>query len=235
MLRNRQVSAVETAEFFLDRVDALNPQVNAIVWMDREDVLRRAAASDARIASGEPIRPFEGVPIPIKDLTPVKGQPSTISSMAVGLEPAEENEVTVDIIEDAGFVLFGRSNSPEFGPLTVSENQRWGKTRNPWNLDFTSGGSSGGATAAVAAGMAPIAHASDGGGSIRVPSSATGLVGLKPSRGRVPNDVRGWEQSVTEGAVARTIGDAAAMLDVLAKSEPLGWYSAPEPKRPYVE
>jgi amidase len=203
--------------------------------MDRDDVLRRAAASDARLSSGEGVRPFEGVPIPIKDLTPVKGQPSTISSLAVGLEPAEASEVTVDIIEDAGFVLFGRSNSPEFGPLTVSENRRWGKTRNPWNLDYTSGGSSGGATAAVAAGMAPVAHASDGGGSIRVPSAATGLVGLKPSRGRVPNDVRGWEQSVTEGAVTRTVADAAAMLDVLAQSDPLGWYSAPTPRRPYVE
>ena len=235
LIRSRQISAVETAEFYLDRIDSLNPSVNAIVWMDREDVLRRAADSDARIAAGKGVRPFEGVPLPIKDLTPVKGQPATMSSLTVGLEPAEANAVTVDIIENAGFVLFGRTNSPEFGPLTVSENQRWGKTRNPWNLDFTSGGSSGGASAAVAAALAPLAHASDGGGSIRVPSSATGLVGLKPSRGRVPNDVRGWEQSTTEGAITRTIGDAAAILDVLAQFDPLAWYSAPAPVRPYVE
>lgn len=233
-LRTREVSAVETAEFFLDRVDAINPEINAIVWIDREDVLRRAAASDARIAAGT-ARPFEGVPIPIKDLTPVAGQPYTASSLAVDPEPAEANEVTVDLLEDAGFVLFGRTNSPEFGPLTVSENQRWGKTRNPWNPEYTSGGSSGGASAAVAAALAPVAHASDGGGSIRVPSSATGLVGIKPSRGRVPNDVRGWEQSTTEGAIARTVGDAAAMLDVLAAFDPLAWYSAPTPARPYVD
>ncbi|MGR9984065.1 amidase family protein, partial [Escherichia coli] len=96
---------------------------------------------------------------------------------------------------------------PEFGALTATENTRHGKTRNPWNLDYTSGGSSGGASAAVAADISPIANASDGGGSIRVPSAATGLVGLKPSRGRIPNDVRAWEHSTTEGAITRTIED----------------------------
>ena len=234
LIRSREISAVEAAEFFLDRVDVLNPDINAIVWLDRDDVRRRAEAADARVATGN-ARPFEGVPIPIKDLTPVRGQPYTASSLALDPDPADANEVTVDLIEDAGFVLFGRSNSPEFGPLTVSENQRWGKTRNPWNLDYTSGGSSGGASAAVAAALAPVAHASDGGGSIRVPSAATGLVGLKPSRGRVPNDVRGWEQSVTEGAIARSVSDAAAMLDVLGVADPLAWYSAPDPARPYVD
>jgi amidase len=233
-LRDREITAVETAEFYLERVDAINPEINAIVWIDRDDVMRRAATADERIAAGT-ARPFEGVPIPIKDLTPVKGQPYTASSLAVDPDPAEANEVTVDLIEDAGFVLFGRSNSPEFGPLTVSENQRWGKTRNPWNPDYTSGGSSGGASAALAAALVPVAHASDGGGSIRVPSSATGLVGVKPSRGRVPNDVRGWEQSTTEGAIARTVTDAAAMLDVLSAFDPLAWYSAPAPARPYAD
>lgn len=234
LIRNREISSVEVADFFLDRVDAINPDINAIVWMDRDDVRRRALASDARIAAGE-ARPFEGVPLPIKDLTPVKGQPYTGSSMAIDPEPAEANEVTVDLLEEAGFVLFGRTNSPEFGPLTESENRRWGKTRNPWNPDYSPGGSSGGASAAVAAALAPVAHASDGGGSIRVPSAATGLVGIKPSRGRVPNDVRGWEQSTSEGAIARSVGDAAAMLDVLGVADPLAWYSAPPKARPYVD
>ncbi|MFF2486129.1 amidase [Microbacterium sp. NPDC058062] len=234
LLSSRQVSAVEAADFYLDRIDAINPRINAIVWIDRDDVRRRALEADRRIAAGT-ARPFEGVPIPIKDLTPVAGQPYTASSLAIDPDPAEANEVTVDLLEDAGFVLFGRSNSPEFGPLTVSENRRWGKTRNPWNPDFTSGGSSGGASAAVAAALAPVAHASDGGGSIRVPSAATGLIGLKPSRGRVPNDVRGWEQSVTEGAITRTVADAAAMLDVLGVADPLAWYSAPPKRRPYID
>lgn len=234
LIRDREVSSVEAVEFYLDRVDAINPEINAIVWMDRDDVRRRASASDARISAGE-ARAFEGVPLPIKDLTPVRGQPYTGSSMAIDPEPAEANEVTVDLLEAAGFVLFGRTNSPEFGPLTVSENQRWGKTRNPWNPAYTSGGSSGGASAAVAAALAPVAHGSDGGGSIRVPSAASGLVGIKPSRGRVPSDVRGWEQSVTEGAIARSVGDAAALLDVLGVADPLAWYSAPPKARPYVE
>ena len=234
LLRTRQVSATETAEFYLDRVDTVNPEINAIVWMDRDDILRRAAAADERLAAGS-ARPFEGVPIPIKDLSPVKGQPYTASSLAIDPDPAPENEIVVDLLEDAGFVLFGRSNSPEFGPLTVSENQRWGKTRNPWNPEFTSGGSSGGASAAVAGGLAPVGHASDGGGSIRVPSAATGLVGLKPSRGRVPSDVRGWEQSVTEGAITRTVADTAALLDIVGVADPLSWYSAPPKARPYVD
>lgn len=229
-----RLTAVEVADAYLDRLDAVNHEINAIVWIDPDDVRRRAAEADRRLRAGQGRR-FEGVPIPIKDLTPVAGQPYTASSLAIDVDPAPENDVVVDLLEDAGFVLFGRSNSPEFGPLTVSENLRWGKTRNPWNPDYTSGGSSGGATAAVAAGLAPVAHASDGGGSIRVPSAATGLVGLKPSRGRVPAEVRGWEQSTTEGAVSRTVADAAAMLDVLGIPDPLGWYSAPAPAASYSD
>lgn len=234
LLKNREVSAVEVAEFYLQRIDDLNPEVNAIVWLDRDDILDRARAADARIAAGQ-ARAFEGVPIPVKDLSPVKGQPETYSSLAIDLKTAQANDVCIDLLEEAGFVLFGRTNSPEFGPLTVSENKRWGKTRNPWNPDYTSGGSSGGASAALAAGFAPVVHGSDGGGSIRVPAAATGLVGLKPSRGRVPADVRGWEQSTTEGALTRTVADAAAMLDVLGKFDRLGWYSAPAPERPFIE
>ncbi|THE07699.1 amidase [Microbacterium oleivorans] len=235
LIRSGEVSAVETAQHYLERLDATNPDVNAIVWIDRDDVLRRAQESDDRIRRGDTSRPFEGVPMPIKDLVSVRNQPVTYSSLAVTERVAEENEVTVDLIEEAGFVLFGRSNSPEFGALTASENQRWGKTRNPWNLEYTSGGSSGGASAAVAADIAPIANASDGGGSIRVPSAATGLVGLKPSRGRIPNDIRAWEHSTTEGAITRTIEDAAGVLDAIAKVDLLGWYSAPAPARPYLE
>ncbi|HEV7186060.1 MAG TPA: amidase [Leifsonia sp.] len=234
-IRVGEISAVEVAEHYFGRMDAANPAVNAIVWIDREDVLRRARESDARLRSGDTSRPFEGVPMPIKDLVGVRGQPLTYSSLSVAERPAEANEVTVDLLETAGFVLFGRSNSPEFGALTATENARHGKTRNPWDLDYTSGGSSGGASAAVAADIVPIANASDGGGSIRVPAAATGLVGLKPSRGRIPNDIRAWEHSTTEGAITRTIEDTAGVLDAIARIDPLGWYSAPAPERPYRE
>ncbi len=233
-IRAGEVSPVEVAEMYLAEIDARNDAVNAIVWLDREDALRRARESERRVRDGEARGPFEGVPIPIKDLSGVAGQPNTMSSLSISETPATETDIDVRLLEEAGFVLLGRSNSPEFGPLTASENPRHGKTRNPWNLEFTSGGSSGGASAAVSGGFAPIGHASDGGGSIRVPSSVTGLVGLKPSRGRVPAEVRGWEHSTTSGVITRTVADSAAALDVLSPFDPLAWYSAPQPARPFA-
>lgn len=234
-IRAKAVSPVEVTQMYLDQIDAVNPEVNAIVWLNSEDSLRRARESEERIMRGDSSRPFEGVPIPIKDLSSVEGQPCTYSSLAVSDAPATHTSIDVQLLVDAGFVLLGRSNSPEFGPLTSSENARHGKTSNPWNQAYTSGGSSGGASAAVAGGMAPIAHASDGGGSIRVPSGITGLVGLKPSRGRVPDEVRGWEHSTTSGVITRTVADSAAALDVLGQFDRLGWYSAPRPTRPYID
>lgn len=233
-IRAGEASPVEVAEMYLDRIERRGGELNAIVWLDREDTLRRARDSEERVRAGE-ARPFEGVPIPIKDLSSVAGQPNTMSSLAVSDAPRTETDIDVRLLEEAGFVLLGRSNSPEFGPLTAAENRRHGKTRNPWNLAYSPGGSSGGASAAVAGGLAPIAHASDGGGSIRVPASVTGLVGLKPSRGRVPAEVRSWEHSVTAGVLTRTVADTAAALDVLSPFDPLGWYSAPRPERPFAE
>jgi amidase len=156
-----------------------------------------------------------------------------MSSLAIEEHIETESDPDIAALLAAGVIPLGRSNSPEFGALTVSENLRHGVTRNPWRLDLTSGGSSGGASAAVAAGFAPAAHASDGGGSIRVPASVTGLIGLKPSRGRVPALVRGWEHSTTEGAITRTVADTALLLDVMSGFDPLSWYNAPAPARPF--
>ena len=135
----------------------------------------------------------------------------------------------------AGFILTGRTNTPEFGSITVTENRRFGATRNPWNPAHTPGGSSGGAGSAVAAGMFPVAHASDGGGSIRIPASCCGLVGLKPSRGRVPATVPGWQGMTTDGALARTVADSAAVLDVISAPDPYAWWNARRPARPFAE
>ncbi len=135
----------------------------------------------------------------------------------------------------AGFILCGRTNTPEFGSITVTENSRFGITRNPWDPAHTPGGSSGGAGAAVAAGMFPVAHASDGGGSIRIPASCCGLVGLKPSRGRVAATVPGWQGMATEGALARTVADSAAVLDVISAPDPYAWWNAPLPDRPFAD
>jgi amidase len=233
-LRARELSAVELLEDCLAAVDARNPELNAVVW--RDDDAARAAARDAdtRIAAGEEA-PFLGVPIPIKDLTAVAGWPLTYGSHGAGEELSDESELVVEALQRAGFVLCGRTNTPEFGPLTVAENSRYGNTVNPWDTGRASGGSSGGASAAVAGGMFPIAHANDGGGSIRIPAAYTGLVGLKSSRGRIPRRAQTWMGAVVEGAIARTMADAAASLDAMAGPDPLAWFNAPAPERPFAE
>ena len=148
---------------------------------------------------------------------------------------SEESELVVDALVRAGFVLCARTNTPEFGVITVAENSRYGITRNPWDPSRSPGGSSGGAAAAVASGMFPIAHGNDGGGSIRIPASYCGLVGLKPSRGRVPRLAQSWLGAVVEGVVASTVADSAAVLDAIAGPDPLAWYNAPAPARAFAE
>jgi len=232
-LRERQLTAVELLDACLEAVDERNPELNAVIWRDDEGARAAARAADKRIAAGEKA-PFLGVPIPIKDLTAVAGWPVTYGSNGAGNEPSEESELVVEALVRAGFVLCGRTNTPEFGPLTVAENSRYGNTVNPWDTGRASGGSSGGASAAVAGGMFPIAHANDGGGSIRIPAAYCGLVGLKSSRGRIPRRAQTWMGAVVEGAITRTIADAAASLDAMAEPDPLAWYSAPAPERPFM-
>ena len=209
------------------------------------DVLARVRAGAEIVIEGrEPIvvvrvepdelPPFHGVPIPIKDLTPVAGWPVTYGSWAVPDKPSDESELIVAAFRKGGFVLTGRTNTPEFGPITAAENDRYGISRNPWNLDRTPGGSSGGAAAATAAGMFAVAHANDGGGSIRIPASCCGLVGLKVSRGRVPTLVNSWEGGAVEGVVTRDVADTAAILDLTCGPDRGQWYNAPAPDRPFL-
>jgi amidase len=232
-IKAKEVSPLEVLDACLARVDAVNDRVNAIIWRDDEQARTAAREAGDAVTRGEDLAAFHGVPIPIKDLTPVKGWPTTYGSRGAPDGPSQESELVVLALVKAGFVLAGRTNTPEFGPITVAENLRYGVTRNPWNLEHTPGGSSGGAAAAVAAGMFPIAHANDGGGSIRIPASCCGLVGLKPSRGRVPALFTPWEGASVEGVVTRTVADAAAVLDVLSARDPLCWYNAPAPTRPF--
>jgi len=233
-LRKREVSALELLESCLAAVDARNPELNAVIWRDDEAARAAARAADERLDAGEEA-PFLGVPIPIKDLTAVAGWPLTYGSEGAPEGPSEESELVVDALRRAGFVLCGRTNTPEFGPLTVAENSRYGITRNPWDSERSSGGSSGGASAAVAGGLFPIAHANDGGGSIRIPAAYTGLVGLKSSRGRVPRLAQTWMGAVVEGVVTRTVADTAAALDATAGPDPLAWNNTPPPTRPFAE
>jgi amidase len=234
MIRRREISSVELVTEAIARRDRFDPELNAIIWHDDEASLAQARAADAAVARGDEVPAFHGVPVPIKELSWVAGQPGTFGSLGVSDAPRETSDIVVDQLTRAGFVLFGRSNSPEAGPMSVTENQRFGVTRNPWNPRYSPAGSSGGAAVAVAAGYTPVAHATDGGGSIRMPSSATGLVGLKPSRGRVPSLIPGWEHSITDGAITRHVVDTAAMLDELSRFDPRAPYVARPPARPFL-
>jgi amidase len=233
-LRARELSAIELLDACLAAVDERNPELNAVVWRDDEAARAAARDADTRIAAGEG-GPFLGVPIPIKDLTAVAGWPLSHGSRGAPAGPSEESELVVESLLAAGFVLCGRTNTPEFGTLTVAENSRYGNSRNPWDPSRSPGGSSGGAGAAVAGGMFPIAHANDGGGSIRIPAAYCGLVGLKSSRGRIPRRAQAWMGAVIEGAVTRTVADAAAVLDVTAGPDFLAWNNAIPPTRPFAE
>jgi len=233
-VRRKEVSPLELLDATLERVDRVNPGINAVIWRNDDEARAQARKVGDEIANGRnDLGPFAGVPIPIKDLTPVAGWPVTYGSWGAPDGPSEEGELATEAYKKAGFILCGRTNTPEFGPLTVTENDRYGITRNPWNTDYTPGGSSGGAAASVASGMFSVAHANDGGGSIRIPASCCGLVGLKPSRGRVPALVPGWQGMAIEGAVCRTVADAAAVLDVISGPDRLMWDNAPVPESPF--
>lgn len=230
-IRGRRISPTEAMDHYLARVDELDPTLNAFAYRDDERARSDAAAATDLVTRTDPdsLPPFCGVPIPIKDLNRVQGWPTTYGSRGVPESPEIADDPPVARLRSAGFVLMGKTTTPEFGTISVTESQRLGATRNPWNPDHTPGGSSGGAGAAVAAGMAPIAHASDGGGSIRIPASCNGLVGLKPSRNRIPNLVEAMTSASTSGVVSRTVADTAAVLDVLSQIDRGAWNVAPPP------
>ncbi|HEY1989509.1 MAG TPA: amidase [Acidimicrobiales bacterium] len=236
-IRRKEVSPLEVLDATLSRVDRRNPELNAVIWRNDDDARAKAKALGDRIAGADgtdDLPPFAGVPLPIKDLCAVEGQPLTYGSLGAPDGVSDHNDLVVDAILGAGFILTGRTNTPEFGSITVTENLRYGPTRNPWNPDHTPGGSSGGAAAAVSSGMFSVAHASDGGGSIRIPSSCCGLVGLKPSRGRVPSLIPGWQGMAADGAVCLTVADAAALLDVMNVPDPGNWWQVPVPPAPFA-
>ena len=230
LIRGGELSARELTEAALERIEALQPDLNPFVHLDPDGALAAAEA----VGPGDE-RPFAGVPIAVKDTAPVAGMPFTLGSDAFGDFVAPHDAFVVRRLRDAGFVIVGKTNLPEFGILPVTEPRRFGPTRNPWDTDRTPGGSSGGAAAAVAAGMVPLAHGSDGGGSIRIPAACCGLVGLKPSRGRIS---RGPEQGddflVQDGVLTHTVAETAALLDVLAGYEPGDASWAPPPAEPFA-
>ena len=232
LVRMRKVSASELLEAAIARAEALNPQLNFMA-QKHYDYARKA------IAAGLPQGPFSGVPWLLKDLnTYIAGEVTENGSRLYMGQRASVTSELVRRIERAGFVIFGKTTTPEFGLTGTTESVLMGPTRNPWNRERIAGGSSGGAAAAVAAGVIPAAHATDGGGSIRIPASACGLFGLKPSRGRVPMGplrTEGWGGMSVHHAVSRTVRDSAAILDTTHGVEPGSRYSAPTPERPFLQ
>lgn len=237
-IRRKEVSPLEVAECYLERIDALDPLLNAFCHRADDDVRRAAAAATdalAHAASTEDLPPFYGVPLPIKDLFDVAGWPTTHGSAGASRAPATSSDPVVRRFVDAGFVPLGKTTTSEFGAVPFTESEALGISRNPWDPARTPGGSSSGSGAAVAAGMAPIAHGADGGASIRVPASCNGLVGLKPTRGLVTNLTTEAEGLATSGVLTHTVADTAAALDVLARHDPAAWWSPPTPRTPLAD
>ncbi len=223
------IAAAEALDAARRRAEAVNPSINAIV----RDMEREAAAQPGADAEG----PFAGVPFLIKDLgQDYAGLPTTSGCRALANVPMPEHATVVQRWIDAGLVVFGKTNTPEFGAKGVTESELLGPCRNPYDLTRTPGGSSGGAAAAVAAGIVPVAGASDGGGSIRIPVGCCGLFGLKAGRGVVPNGPRYSELlqgSATHGVISRSVRDSAAMLDVMAGQDPYAAYRSASSETPY--
>jgi amidase len=219
-LRARSISSVELTRVYLERIRTLNPSVEAFVVVGEKFALRYAKEADVRLKRGETNVPFLGVPTAIKDLHPTREWWTHFGSRAIAVPPLRDCH-TAESLRKAGFVFLGKTASSEFGALPVTEPDGRPPTRNPWNLAFTSGGSSGGAGAAVAAGMLPIAHGSDGGGSVRIPASVCHLFGFKPSRWLLPNayDKPDLKVLYTCGSLARSVADAAAMVDAMMASK----------------
>ncbi len=232
LVRAGQVTSRELTEASLQRVQDLNPQVGAFTALDADRAL------DTAVAIGkDDERPFAGVPVAIKDLfTPIAGfrQTNCSALLADGAIASFDHNV-VRRMKAAGCVIIGVTNSPEFGILPVTEPRLNGPTRNPWDLTRTPGGSSGGSAAAVASGMVPLAHGTDGGGSLRTPASCCGLFALKPSRGRISMaPALGDSFLAIPGVLTRTVTDTAAMLDILAGYEPGDSTWAPAPPKPFA-
>ena len=231
LIRNNELSAPELVEASLRRIDELEPAINAFTHVAHESAMATAKA----IEPGDP-RPFAGVPIAIKDNRAVAGMPITMCSDLFGDRVAEHDTFCVRRLREAGFVFVGKTILPEMGILPTTEPRRFGATHNPWDRDRTPGGSSGGSAAAVAAGMVPIAHGNDGGGSIRIPAACCGLVGLKPARGRISSGPEAGHSFLsTDGMLTRTVRDTAELLDLLAGYEPGDATWPPPPPLPFAE
>jgi amidase len=237
LIRDRQVSPLELVELYLERISRLNPQLGSYFTVTAEQAINDAKAKTELITTNPTELPaFFGVPISIKDLNPVVDVPCTYGTSALLKYVPKYEDSVVTKIRQAGFIILGKTATSELGSFPYTEPTCFPPSRNPWNLEYSSGGSSGGAAAAVAAGMCPIAQASDGGGSIRIPVACCGLFGIKPSRGRISPAPAGdrFGGVATNGPIARTVADAAALLDIMSGNVPGDTYILPKPDSSFL-
>jgi amidase len=236
LIRARELSAEETTAACLEQTDRTNPHVNAIVTLVPERAMRDARAADEILAEalayGEDVAPLHGLPVAYKDLVPTRGIRTTFGSLIYEDFVPDEDALVVERLRRAGAITVGKTNTPEFGAGSQTFNEVFGETLNPYDTTKTCGGSSGGAAAALACGMVPIADGSDMGGSLRNPASFCNVVGFRPSIGRVPSwpSQVAWYQLSTEGPMARTAQDAALMLDAISGPDPRSPLSFSEPE-----
>jgi Asp-tRNA(Asn)/Glu-tRNA(Gln) amidotransferase A subunit family amidase len=221
MFRSKKLSPVELVTAVIARAEAVEPAINAFAETRFDEALTAAKAAEARYARGEPVGPLDGVPVAVKEEAPIAGQRNTLGSLPLRDVIATETAAFVQRIIDAGAVVHARTTTPEFSSAPVTWSRLWGVTRNPWNTDFSPGGSSGGSAASLAAGSSTLATGSDIGGSIRIPSSFCGVVGFKPPYGRVPEvPPFNLDHYCHEGPMARTVADCALLENVIAGPHP---------------
>jgi aspartyl-tRNA(Asn)/glutamyl-tRNA(Gln) amidotransferase subunit A len=239
MIRSKQLSPAELMQACFDRIDETDEVLNAWCGMrDRDELLAEARAAGDRIASGEEARPLEGLPFGVKELEDLAGFPTTHGSVPFRENYPEGDSTEVQRLKNAGAIAMGKTNAPEFGYTAITKNLLFGVSRNPWNPERTPGGSSGGSSAAVASGQVPFCTGSDGGGSIRIPASWTGMPGLKCSFGRVPmgpSKMLGWGDTSVKGAMVRTVKDIALFMDQVVGTSEHDPNSLPHPGYSYVD
>jgi len=216
-VRGGEASAREMVDRALERVEKSNERLNAFVHLDPDLAHKEADRIDQQVSKGKDPGPLAGVPFGVKDMDLCAGMPTTYGSLIhKGRPPADHDSLHVGRLRKAGAIPIGMTSCSEFGTVHFTHTKAWGTTRNPWNLELTPGGSSGGSGATVAAGVVPFATAGDGGGSTRIPAAFSGLVGMKPSYGRIPREEASTSQTAVWGALTRTVADAARHLDITA-------------------
>ena len=238
-IASQELSSLEITEILIERIKKINPIINAYCTPTFDLAREMAVTADKRVKNGEKIGLLNGIPLSIKDETETKKIRTTYGSFLFENNIPREDEAVVRRLRNAGCVILGKSNTPAFGYKGETDNRIFGVTKNPWNLERTPGGSSGGAAAAVASGLGPIGMGSDGGGSIRIPSCFCGIYGLKSTFGRVPQNtmnLMGYLGTfVHKGPLVRNVKDAALVLDVIAGQDDTDRYSVPKPNTSYVE